>query len=105
MKARTALLALSLTAMAPAYAGSPVADLADATGLTKRQVLMLISNRTPYAEYRTSYISSLAKFRQALGYERAEKLLAGETITLERRRDADVRVAALNEEPQVDQRP
>ncbi len=95
MKARIVLLAVTMAAMAPAYAGGSIADLADATGLTERQVLMLISNRTPYVEYRTSHSSALAQFKKALGKERAERLLAGETIYLERRTNG--RIASLTD--------
>lgn len=104
MKARTALLAVVLTAAAPAFAGdSAVSELAKYTGLSERQVLMIVSNKTPYAEYRTSYGHSLAQFKRALGKERAETLIAGGTIVLERR--PEVRVAALDERRNEDRMP
>ena len=86
MNARTALLAVALTATAPAFAGdNSVAELAEYTGLSERQVQMIIGNRTPFAEYTRSYNRSLAQFKRALGDERVDQLLAGEPVVLERR--------------------
>lgn len=96
MKSRTALLVLAMATATPAYAAENIVDaLADETGLSVRQVQMIVGNRTPFFEYRTSYGRSLAQFKRALGKERAERLIAGETIVLERRQEA--RVATLDE--------
>lgn len=96
MKTRIALIALAMAAATPAYASdSLVGALADETGLTVRQVQMIVHNRTPFAEYRTSYTRSLAQFKRALGEERAEQLLAGDPIVLHRRQEA--RVALLEQ--------
>lgn len=103
MKTRTALIALALAAASPAYAGDMVDTLANETGLSERQVQMIVGNRTPFVEYRTSYNRSLAQFKRALGKERAERLLAGETIVLQRRPEA--RVATLDERRNPDRTP
>ena len=73
------------------------------TGMHERQVLMIIGNRTPYVESRSNYGRSLAQFKRALGNERAERLIAGETIVLDQR--ADVRVATLDERRNEDRTP
>lgn len=99
MNARTALLAVALTAtaaLAPAYAGSTtVGDLAEYTGLSERKVRMILGDRSAFPEYTVTYNRSLAQFKRALGEERAEQLLAGETVMLELR--PDVRVATIDE--------
>ena len=88
MTSKTKLCAL-LRACAPglvAAAGSPAAsirDVAAATGLTERQVQMVIGAHTAYAEYRTSYDWARRRFVQALGQERYEQLMAGREIVLD----------------------
>ena len=74
-----------------ALAGSPtqVRDLAAATGVSERQVQMVVGARTAYAEYRTSYDRVEARFIKALGEERYRDLMAGREIVL----DNGVRVA------------
>lgn len=96
MKTRTAaLIAIAMATSAPAFAGDLVDSLTRETGMHERQVLMIIGNRSPYVESRSNYSRSLAQFKRALGSERAERLIAGETIVLEPR--VDVRVATLDE--------
>ena len=97
MKSRIALLALAMAAAAPAVAGDLVAQLADRTGLNERQVSMIIGNRTPYAEYRTNYGRALAQFKRALGAERADELIAGRTVVLDRAIQARVAIVAPRE--------
>ena len=84
------LLALALTT-GPALAGSSlqIRDLAAATGLSERQVQMVVGGRTAYAEYRTSYDRVEQRFVKALGEERYRDLMAGREIVL----DNGVRVA------------
>lgn len=94
MKTTTALIVLALSAATPAYAADMLDVLVEETGLTARQVQMIVGNRTPFIEHRYNYGRSLAQFKRALGNERAEQLIAGETIVLERRREA--RVATLD---------
>lgn len=93
METATALIVLAMSAATPAYAADTVAALFEETGLTERQVQMIVGNRTPFIEHRYNYGRSLAQFKRALGKERAEQLIAGETVVLERRREA--RIATL----------
>lgn len=83
MKVRHAIAALALFAAAPAYAQDTVAQLADATGLSERQVQMIVGNRTPFAEYRQSYHRALDQFRDAIGEEQYQRFVAGQPIDLE----------------------
>lgn len=53
---------------APAYV-RPVALLSEATGLTDRQVQMVLGDRTSYAGYQARYDSDNEKFEKALGPE------------------------------------
>jgi len=103
MKTITALILLAMAATTPAYAADMVEVLAEETGLSERQVKMIVGNRTPFIEHRNSYGRSLAQFKRALGKELAEQLIAGETIVLERRREA--RVATLDERRNEDRIP
>ena len=77
-----------LIACAPglAAAASPAAnirDLAAASGLTERQVQMVIGAHTAYAEYRTSYDWARQRFVKALGKDRYDELMAGREIVLD----------------------
>jgi hypothetical protein len=104
MRTRTAaLIAIAMASSAPAFAGDLVDSLTRETGMHERQVLMIIGNRTPYVESRSNYSRSLAQFKRALGNERAERLIAGETIVLDQR--ADVRVATLDQRRNEDRTP
>lgn len=60
-----------------------VRDLADATGLSERQVQMVIGAHTAYPEYLTQYDWAKRKFVRALGKERYEELMAGREIVLD----------------------
>ena len=87
------LLALALTpGLALAASSLQVRDLAAATGLSERQVQMVVGARTAYAEYRTSYDRAEKQFIKVLGEERYRDLMAGREIVL----DNGVRVALNN---------
>jgi hypothetical protein len=89
-KIETCLLALALTpGLALAGSSLQIRDLAAATGLSERQVQMVVGGRTAYAEYRTSYNRVEKRFVEALGEERYRDLMAGREIVL----DNGVRVA------------
>lgn len=104
MRTRTAaLIAIAMATSGPAFAGDLVDSLVRETGMHERQVLMVIGNRTPYVESRSNYGRSLAQFKAALGNERAERLIAGDTIVLDQR--ADVRVATLDKRRNEDRTP
>jgi len=103
MKTRTALIVLAMAAATPAYAADMVEVLAEETGLSERQVQMIVGNRTPFIEHRYNYVRSLKQFKRALGEELAQQLIAGETVVLERRREA--RIATLDERRNEDRMP
>lgn len=94
MNLKLASLAVALmAASSPLLAGeNPCKQLAQETGLTQRQVQMILGNRTPFAEYRTSYESSVAKLRASIGKTRYDELMNNKRLT-----DAtpDVKAAAL----------
>lgn len=90
------LLFISLLAAAPLANAATTAELARETGLSERNVRMLLGARTPYAEYRINYNRKLRQFKQALGESNYQKLMDGEAIVLERRAsDADRAVASM----------
>lgn len=89
-KLETCLLALALTpGLALAGSSLQIRDLAAITGLSERQVQMVVGARTAYAEYRTSYDRVEKQFVKALGEKRYLDLMAGREIVL----DNGVRVA------------
>lgn len=76
MKIRLACLAVALMAVsAPSMASDNTQQLAQETGLTVRQVQMVLGNRTPFAEYRTSYQASVRKMQAAIGRARYEQMI------------------------------
>jgi hypothetical protein len=93
---KTILIAALLVA-APAAGANSISDLSRATGLSERNVRMLVGARTPYAEYRCCYNAKLRQFKQALGEDNYHKLMNGETIVLEAKRPAEQRELATAE--------
>ena len=88
-------LFLALAIPGFAAAASPnlqLRDLADATGLTERQVQMVVGAHTAFAEYKTSYEWARRRFVSALGEKRYNDLMAGREIELDNGR----RVAMLD---------
>jgi hypothetical protein len=79
MKTKFAILFLSMAFCAPAFAhGSrSLQALADETGLTVRQVAMILGPSSSYLEYKASYSWVKSHFINALGQRRYEALLAG----------------------------
>jgi len=76
MKIRLACLAVALMAVsAPSMAADNCEQLAQETGLTERQVQMILGNRTPFHEYRTSYNSSVRKMQNAIGRARYDQMI------------------------------
>ena len=90
---KTILIAALLVA-APAAGANTITDLSRATGLSERNVRMLVGARTPHAEYRCCYSAKLKQFKQALGEENYAKLMMGETIVLEAKAQAGQRELA-----------
>jgi hypothetical protein len=66
-----------LAAAAPALAADYVtpADLAQETGLTERQIGMVLGHRTAYPEYLSSYTIVRDKFIGAVGRARYQRLV------------------------------
>ena len=59
-----------------------VQQLSAETGLSPRHVRMVLGSRTDHADYRIVYAKKERQFRQALGEERYQDLLAGRPIPL-----------------------
>ncbi|MCA0297498.1 MAG: hypothetical protein LCH68_00620 [Proteobacteria bacterium] len=86
MNARTAPLLAAVLAAAPfaAQADDSVAQLARETGLTERNVRMVLGARTPYAEYRVVYNRVERQFKRAVGEDNFDRLMRGESVVIER---------------------
>lgn len=86
MNVRTASLMAAVLAIAPlaAHADDTVAQLAQKTGLTERNVRMVLGARTPYAEYRIVYNRVQRQFKDAVGESNYDRLMRGESIVIER---------------------
>ena len=74
MYARIALLAAVLAATPLAHAGESVAALARETGLSERNIRMLVVARTPYPEHRAIFTKVDRQFKEAVGEVRYELL-------------------------------
>ena len=81
----SALLAASpLVAVAsPSGDAANLDDLATLTGLSTRQVQMVVGNPTAYAEYLTQYDWARHRMQSVLGAQRLEDLVAGRAIRLD----------------------
>ena len=76
MKARCIVLALAATFSAHAAASEDIiGELADQTGLTARQVKMVVGPRSGHAAYLASYDQVQRKFVASVGQERYQELL------------------------------
>jgi hypothetical protein len=83
---------------APADLQEPtVKDLAEETGLTPQRVRMVVGPHSGYAEYRITYARAQRQFKDALGEERYNDLMAGRRIELKNRKSATV--AAVDAKP------
>lgn len=67
-----------------------VRQLADETGLAPHRVRMVIGARSGYAEYRVNFDRVQKQFRNALGEERYNDLMAGRRIELYNQKAANV---------------
>lgn len=100
MYAKSTILA-ALIAIAPmaqagesiAYAEESVAELARDSGLSERNVRMILGARTPYAEYRCCYNRMVRQFRQSVGEATYQRLANGGYVP-----KAEPRVAARADE-------
>lgn len=77
------ILIAALLVAVPAAGANTITDLSRATGLSERNVRMLVGARTPHAEYRCCYNAKLKRFKEALGVGNYEKLMMGQTIVLD----------------------
>ena len=97
MYAETTILAALLAFTPLAQAGDSVAQLSRESGLSERNVRMLLGARTPYAEYRCCYSRKLRQFKEAVGEENYRRLVDGrETLPYDRptaAREADKKEA------------
>lgn len=100
MYAKTTILAALLAAAPMAHAdesivtsSESVAELARDSGLTERNVRMILGARTPYAEYRCCYSRIVRQFKQAVGEETYHRLANGGYVP-----KAEPRVAARVDE-------
>ena len=69
-----------------------VKQLADETGLSPQRVRMVVGPRSGYAEYRITYSRAQKQFKNALGEERYNDLMAGRRIELYNQKAAAVAV-------------
>ena len=81
------LLLFALMTVAPCLAGaashSQLSDLAAQTGLSERQVQMVVGGHTAYAEYLTQYDWARRRMISRLGPDRYVDLMAGGDIVLD----------------------
>ena len=75
---------------APAPEQVTVRQLADETGLSENRVRMVVGPRSGYAEYRITFNRTQRQFRNALGEERYNDLMAGRRIELYNQKAATV---------------
>jgi hypothetical protein len=77
MKARYFVLALAAAFSANAVAGEDIIGaLSEETGLTERQVKMVVGARSGHAAYLASYDQVQRRFVRSVGQDRYEALLA-----------------------------
>ena len=106
MNARTASLMAAVLAIAPlaAHADDTVAQLSRETGLSERNLRMVLGARTPYAEYRTQFDRVSWTLKRAVGNENYRRLLNGEQVVLERKAAPDAERAIATEAPAADKK-
>jgi hypothetical protein len=75
---------IKVTVNAPQREYVTARQLARETGLSERQVRMVIGPRSGYAEYRLNFDRKQKEFREALGDDRYQDLIAGRPIMLYR---------------------
>lgn len=95
MYAKTTILAAMLAFAPLAQADESVAQLARDSGLSERNVRMLLGARTPYFEYRCCYSRMLRQFKEAVGEENYLRLADGRNLL---RYDASTAVRGAEDE-------
>ena len=88
------LASLPLAALAsPSDNAADLDDLAELTGLSTRQVQMVVGNPTAYAEYLTQYDWARHRMQTVLGAQRLDDLIAGRAVRLDDGRLVAIEVA------------
>ena len=83
MKARfVAFVVAALVSTGAAAQDDVIGALSRETGLSTRDVKMVLGARSGYAEYLASYDQTQKRFVRALGKERYRELLAGRRVAL-----------------------
>ena len=98
MYARIVLIAAVLAVTPLAHADESIAGLARETGLTERNVRMLLGARTAYPEYRIVYNRVDREFKEAVGEVRYERLTGKPTKSTTAHDANEIQVAARKEE-------
>jgi len=88
------LLFVGLLVAAPISSAASTAELARETGLSERNIRMILGARTPYAEYRIDYNRKLRQFKQVVGEDNYQRLMNGEAIVLQRKARDETRPIA-----------
>lgn len=105
MFARIAVVAAALAATSSALAANPaIAELSRETGLSERNIAMVVGARTAFAEYRTSFVRVERELKAALGKEGYERLQEGEVAAaneIHRARIAETAVAEARHRDQA----
>lgn len=94
MFARIALLAAALAAMPSARAADEsIAGLARETGLSERNVRMVVGARTAFPEYRIVFNRVDRQFKRAVGEDRYQQLTGRKALPDADAADAETRLA------------
>jgi hypothetical protein len=97
MKTRHFALALATLFSTNAFAGEDIIGaLADQTGLTERQVKMVVGPRSSHAAYLASYDQVQRQFVKSVGQERYKELLARRDAKAQEPAEAEARIASLD---------
>lgn len=98
MYARIAVLAALLAATPLAHADESIAQLAQETGLSERNVRMVVGGRTAYPEYRVIFNRVDRQFKEAIGEVRYERITGRKPLPAISDNSRETRVAARREE-------
>ena len=80
MKVLAVAMAVAMLASGAAFAGGgsssiDIAYLAERSGLSERQVRMVLGAKVPFVEYRTTYPRARAKLRNVVGSAELDELV------------------------------
>ena len=101
MYARIALFAAVLAVTPLAHSGETVAALAQETGLTERNIQMLVGARSSFAEHRSNFARVDRIFMEAVGEVRYERL-TGRTASSSKSCEASVTRSTQRKEQDKD---